>query len=101
MQEVGPKQMERLETTIETGAKAEQARGSIVPYLQERRESIIQEMLGWFRGAEETFDAATSIKYVAALNEVEALLEQIHREIEMGKRAQQKLYGDPTATQSA
>lgn len=90
-------QVGRLEKRIEVGERAERAQESMAPYLQYRREQVIEEMLAWFRGQDSHFDPTVSIKYIAILNEVEALLEQIQREVKEGKQAQKKLYGNPTA----
>ncbi len=90
--DIGTHGHELLQASLTKGHTAKTVYELVAPYLHGRETQLINEMLGWYRGQKNGYDSSVAIKYIACLNEVKALLEQLEREIAEGNRAQAKLH---------
>lgn len=84
-----------LEEQIETGHAAGLIRQYAGKRLLQREEQIICEMLAWFRG--DGADPHRAVRYIAALSEVRALLEDTEHQEAKGAAALAELVSTSTA----
>jgi hypothetical protein len=82
---------EVLHQRAAAGGEAEALAKRLFPFLDARKEQIVNEAVGWFR-SNETQSDKTAIRYIAALSEIEAQRQELQSRMRAGEHARAQLH---------